>query len=1150
MLDGAARIKELVAAGKADGQTAMGITDHGNMYGAIEFYRECIAQGIKPVIGREVYTAKESRSERPSRKGKDGDDSGGVTEGGHQLNYHLTLLAENNEGYKNLIQVSSRAFLEGYYYKPRVDWDVLSDHSQGLIATTGCLGGQVLQALLHGDQRGATAIASRLQDIFGKDSLFVEIQDHGIPAQRQTYSQLIDVAKAIGAPLLATNDGHYVKPEDALNHDALLCVQTRCTMAEEGRFKFESDQHYLKTAQEMRYLFREIPSSCDNTLVIAERASVDIGFKDLHLPEFAVPDGFIDTDSYLSDLVLRGASSRWPDLTDEIISRLVYELKVIADMGFSSYFLIVWDLIRHAKEVGIRCGPGRGSAAGSAVAYTLGITEIDPIKYNLLFERFLNPSRVSMPDIDLDFDTRYREDMIRYTVDKYGSDHVAQIITFSTIRAKAAVRDAARVLGFPYLLSDKISKAMPPPLQGRSAPLKACFEYDPDWAVAFEKAQGLRDLHATNHEVQAVMKVALGLEGLRRQDGVHAAAVVISKGPLTDYVPIQQKGEGEPIITQYEMHAVEALGLLKMDFLGLRNIDVIDDCLRMLAADGVVIDDINSIPLDDQATFGLLQRGETVGVFQLESKGMQDLLKRLRPTSFEDVGALVALYRPGPMGANMHNDYSDRKNRRQGVVFYHPDAEEVLADTYGLMIYQEQVMQMAQQFAGYTLSEADNLRKAMGKKDKDRMAALSGAFVEGCVDRGYDRSLGESLFEMIERFSDYAFNKSHAYAYGLVAYQTAYLKANYPTYYMASLCSSTKEIETQSVALAEARRMGVQVKLPTINEALSNFSATADSITVGLSSIRDVGGALTDEIVAEREENGPFIDEFDVCFRLKVRGVKSISIKSFKALAEAGAFDKFGHSRQGLIAVRQEILNAAVKQKDRVGRGQATLFDMARPFTIPDEEFSEAEKFALEKLCLGVYVSGHPMDGLEEWAKEASTISLEDLEEAPDESVFWVAGVLTGIELKTTRSGDEMAHIRIEDQLCSVPITAFPANWKKAVGVMVVGEVYALRIRVTTGNWGDRTFVLVEAKHYAQPEAPVRANGTTSFKLYLPEVMQNDPSATSRLKGLLLAHRGSTPVALHVGRNTTVKLPDEYKVNVTPALTSACRDLFRSFTAR
>ncbi len=915
MLDGAARVGDAVAAAKEDGQPALAITDHGNMYGVLDFYKACRDADLTPIIGTEAYMAHETRAERPARRGRL-DDSGGDTEGGRKLYYHLILLAQDRAGYKNMIQLASRAFLEGYFYKPRVDWDLLDQHSDGLVATTGCLGGHVLQALLAGNEAEALARAGRLQDIFGKENLFVEIQDHGIDKQRQTMPGLLEISRKLGAPLLATNDSHYVAREDAKAHDALLCVQTNSMMSDPDRFKFDGEEHYIKSADEMRRLFPEdtYPGACDNTLLVAERCNVEIEFGKPLLPRFPLPDGFDDDRTFLRHLTLEGARKRWGDgLRDEVLDRINFELQVIEDMGFSSYFLIVWDLIKHARDNDIRVGPGRGSAAGCCVAYCLRITDLDPIKYDLLFERFLNPSRISMPDIDMDFDSRYRDEMIRYAAERYGRDRVAQIITFSTIKARAAVRDAARVLSYPYGLGDKIAKAMPPLIMGRDTPLHACLERTEKFEDGYKMAAELRSMYENEPDAKAVIDVAVGLENLRRQDSIHAAAVVITDEPVTEYAPVQRKPESgqapedAPIVTQYEMNGIESLGLLKMDFLGLRNLDVITDTLELIREGRGDEVDIDAIPLDDEKTLAMLCRGESIGVFQLEGGPMRALMRSLAPTSFDDIAALVALYRPGPMGANMHNDYADRKNERKPVTYLHPDLEEVLGDTYGLMIYQESVMRVAQKVAGYSLAEADNLRKACGKKIREMIRAERDKFVAGCERTGYGRELGDALFDIIEPFADYAFNKSHAYGYGLVAYQTAWLKAHYPVEYFAALLTSVKDSQDKAaVYLAECRTMGIEVRVPDINLSAAKFTAvrpledappgTLGSIPFGLSAVRNVGDGVTELILAEREANGDYVDFYDFCERVDTAALNK---RTVEALIKAGGFDTLGHTRRG-----------------------------------------------------------------------------------------------------------------------------------------------------------------------------------------------------------------------------------------------------------
>ena len=1010
MLDGAARVGDLVAAAAADGQPALGITDHGNMYGVLDFYKACRDQGIVPIIGTESYMAGESRHERPVRRGRV-DDTGGDVDGGQKLYYHLTLLAETVEGYRNLMQLSSAAYLEGYYYKPRVDWELLERHHSGLIATTGCLGGVVLQALLSGDEAEAERRAARLQDIFGRDNLFVELQDHGIADQHRTNPQLIQIARRLDAPLLATNDSHYTHREDAVAHDALLCVQTGALLSDTNRFKFEGTEHYLKSAAEMRHLFREVPEACDNTLLIAERADVQIELGKPSLPEFPVPDRFSgDTYeeralAYLRDLTMEGARQRYgTPLPPEVVERLDYELGVIGNMGFAAYFLVVWDLIRFARESGIRVGPGRGSAAGCCVAYCLRIVDLDPIRYDLLFERFLNPGRKQMPDIDMDFDERYRADVMRYAAEKYGSDRVAQVITFSTIKARAAVRDAARVLGKPYIVGDKIAKAMPPLVMGRDTPLAPCLTKTEGHEDGFAAAAELRTMYETDPDAKEVIDVALGLEGLRRQDGIHAAAVVISRDPLTDYLPIQRKPdaggdpEDAPIVTQYEMHGVEDLGLLKMDFLGLRNLSVIERTLDLIEADTGERPDIDNVVLDDEPTLEMLRRAESVGVFQLEGAAMRQTLRALAPTSFDDVAALVALYRPGPMAANMHRDYPELKNGRKELTYLHPDIEPILKDTYGLMLYQESVMRVAQKFAGYTLEEADNLRKACGKKIRAMIAAERQKFIAGCVTQGYGEELGTQLFDIIEPFADYAFNKSHSYGYGLVAYQTAWLKAHFPVEYMAALLTSVKDNKDKTaVYLAECRSMGIDVMVPDVNRSVAEFapdrSADRDparpAIVFGLAAVRNVGESLVERIVAERDAHGPFADIFDFCQRVDP---VVLNKRTMESLVKAGAFDSLDHPRQGLCLVLENVVDRTLERRRERDLGITTLFaafeeEQADPgwggakVAIPDTEFDKAQRLAFEKEMLGLYVSDHPLMGFEAALARHTDSTLSDMRE-------------------------------------------------------------------------------------------------------------------------------------------------------------------------
>ncbi len=1177
MLDGAARIADVVAAGAADGQPAVGITDHGNMYGVLDFYKECRRQGITPVVGSELYMAGESRHERPVRRGRL-DDGGGEGDGGDKLYYHLTALAETTQGYKNLLKLSSAAYLEGYYYKPRVDWELLDRHHDGIIATTGCLGGVVLQALLKGDVELAATRAARLQDIFGRDNLFVELQDHGLAEQDKTNPQLIELARRIQAPLLATNDSHYTHRSDALAHDALLCVQTGSQMDDPNRFRFTGDEHYVKTAAEMRHLFRHTEEACDNTLWVAERASVEIELPGQpELPEFPLPAGFTTQGRYLRHLTFEGAAQRygWP-LPANVVERLEHELGVIESMGFSAYFLVVWDLIHHARTNGIRVGPGRGSAAGCCVAYCLRIVDLDPIRYDLLFERFLNPGRKQMPDIDMDFDSRYRSEMIRYASERYGWDHVAQIVTFSTIKARAAVRDAARVLGYPYAVGDRAAKAMPPLVMGRDTPLWACLDEDPKYADGYRAAAELREMCEADPDVRKVVEVARGLEGLRRQDGIHAAAVVITREPLTEYLPIQRKPDAStavdqaPIVTQYEMHGVEELGLLKMDFLGLRNLDVLELTLDILEKATGQRPDIDAIPLDDPATFELLRRGDTIGVFQLEGGPMRALIRSLAPTCFEDVAALVALYRPGPMAANMHNDYADRKNGRKPITYLHPDMAQALGDTYGLCVYQEEMMRLAQIFAGFSLEEADNLRKAAGKKIRADMAAQRDKFVDGCVRTGYGRALGTALFDMIEPFADYAFNRSHSVGYGYVAYQTAWLKANHPAPYFAALLTSVKDDKDKTaVYLAECRVMGLEVLVPDINLSASDFVARArpavpssgptgrkdqgPAIPFGLSAIRNVGEGLVGQIVAEREKGGPFADFYDFCQRVEPTALNKRTLES---LIKAGAFDSVGHPRKGLLQVFEQIVDRTLVKRREADAGVMSLFDLGHGaddgpafddarLPIPDVEFDKMTRLAYEKEMLGLYVSDHPLLGVEAALRRHTEATIADLRDgtpldaagsggyASPSGARWVGGVVTGLVRKWTKAGKLMATFQLEDLRSSIETWVFPKSLEAVNHLLVDDAIVCVRGRIDTRDDTPK-LVCMEVK---VPELwPERA---APLEVRLPAHLSE--RQVSDFKAILRAYPGPRAVIVHLG-DKAFNLYREITVDASNGLCAALRE--------
>jgi DNA polymerase III subunit alpha len=1205
MLDGAARVEEVVKRAASDGQPAIAITDHGNMYGVLDFYKAAQKAGVKPIIGIEAYMAADSRLERPLRRGRL-DDTGGEGDEGDKLYYHLTLLAENDRGYQNLLKLSSEAYLSGYWYKPRCDWQLLEQYHEGVMATTGCLGGLVSQALLRGDVEQATAHAARLQDIFGKDNMFVELQDHGLEKQRKTNPQLVEIARRIGAPLLATNDSHYTSREDHLAHDALLCVQTGSTMDDEKRFRFDGAEHYLKTAAEMRALFAELPEACDNTLWVAERADVTIELGKPKLPAFPLPEGMATSDDYLRYRTFKGAEELYgAPVPAHVVERLDFELGVIASMGFSDYFLVVWDLIRHAREQHIRVGPGRGSAAGCCVAYCLRIVDLDPIRYDLLFERFLNPGRKQMPDIDMDFDERYRGEMIRYASERWGSDHVAQIVTFSTIKARAAVRDAARVLGYPYGLGDRIAKAMPPLVMGRDTPLWACFEEVPKHADGYKVAAELREMYATDPDVKRVVDVAKGLEGLRRQDGIHAAAVVISADPLTEHLPVQRKPEpggrpeDAPIVTQYEMHAVEELGLLKMDFLGLRNLSVIERTLDMIEANTGNRPDIDHVDLDDPATFELLKRGDTVGVFQLEGSNMRALVRALAPTELGDVAALVALYRPGPMATNMHNDYADRKNGRKEITNLHPDMVEVLSDTYGLMIYQESMLRVAQRFAGYSLAEAETLRRAAGKKVREIMKLEREKFVAGCEKTGYGTALGTALFDMIEPFADYAFGKSHAFGYGLVAYWTAWLKANHPVEYMACLLTSVKDDKDKlAVYLGECRAMSIEVLVPDINLSASEFTAVragqalsgpssarsgSGVVPFGLSAIRNVGEGLVERIVSERDAAGPFKDFYDFCNRVDPVVLNKRTVES---LIKAGAFDSLGHPRQGLCLVFEQVLDRTLARRREADQGVLSLFgglggeeqvfdDTRVP--VPDQEFDKHQKLVFEKEMLGLYVSDHPLVGAEAALRRHTDCTILDLrEEGPGRdlgagggvngassgasglgygangsadpggggvagwyggrnSERWVGGVVTGLTRRYTRRGELMATFVLEDLQSSIEVFVFPRAMTEVGHLLADDVVVCVKGRLDLRDEVPK-IICSELK---RPQ--LTGDGSEPLQVVVP-VNALDDQRVERLRELFREHPGPSPVYLHIGTKV-VRLAHEFDVSMSAGLLAELRVL-------
>ncbi len=1147
MLDGAARIRDAVAAAVDDRQPALGLTDHGVLYGAVDFYKTVTGAGLNPVLGVEAYVTPGSRFDRPARA--------------DNVRYHMTLLAETQVGYQNLVKLVSRAFLEGFYYKPRMDLELLAEHSDGIIATSGCLGGHVPQLLdpdasreegNTGGKRDVSAAiraAGMYQDIFGKDRYFIELHDHGLEAQRRTTPDLVDIARRIGAPLLATNDIHYVRREQAEAHDVLLCIQTGSLVDDSGRLKFEGSEFYMKTAREMRDLFPsdQFPGACDNTLWVAERSQVRLDFDQLLLPHFQVPHGHTSV-SYLRELVMSGARERYGgDLGGPVGERIEHEIRIIEEMGFPDYFLIVWDLIRYANERRIRTGPGRGSAAGSIVAYSLGITDLDPLEYGLIFERFLNPGRREMPDIDMDFDERYRSEVIRYASEKYGSDHVAQIITFATIKGKQAIRDSARVRGLPYALGDRLAKLMPPAVLGREASLGICFEPPPadaqqvvkDWHT---NAAGLRDAYKNEEEARTVLDTARKLEGLRRQDSIHAAAVVISPRSLTELVPLQRKGQDAEVVTQYEMHAIEELGLLKMDILGLRTLSTIDRALDLIEAGTGRRPDIDRVDLEDAETYATLCRGDTIGVFQLEGTAMRALIRSLKPDRFEDLIALVALYRPGPMANDWHNAYADRKNRRKKVEYPHPATEEVLRETYGLMIYQEQVMQIARDIAGYSMADADALRKAMGKKIPEIMRKERNKFVTGVVANGNETDFGEELFESIEGFAGYGFNKSHSAAYGLIAYQTAYLKVHYPAEYMAAILTSVRrDKDKTALYLNECRTMGIDVTTPSVNVSESDFTVQDGRIVFGMSAVRNVGGGAVEKIIDARSSgDGVFQDFQDFSNRVDTQVLNKRVVGS---LIKAGAFDELGHPRMGLWLAYEALLDDTLGRRRQEDRGQFSLFggDLGGPaldpVEIPDQEWDKRRLLAYEKEMLGLYVSDHPLLGLNLAMQRLTTSSISGLSDLPDGSRATISGIVGAITLRYTKSGDAMAFFQLEDLEKSVEVLAFPGLMAEAGGLIRSDAVLLVEGKIN--NSGDD--VKIRASRITEPD--LQAN--TDLRLTVPATALSR-GTVEKLRDILSNHPGPAPVFIRMetnGHSKVLRFDDQHRVELSSTLYADIRNL-------
>ncbi len=1040
ILDGACRIADLTTRAAELEMPAVALTDHGSLAGVIELYRAARDQGLKPIVGCEVYLADDRRAQAKGYA-------------------HLTLLAESNEGYGNLIKLASLGYLEGYYYKPRVDWELLERHAKGLICLSGCLSGRVSKALEERRSDDAAADLDRLVQIFGRDHTYVEIQNAGLEQQARINPELARLAAAAGLPLVATGDVHYLRHEDARAHEALLCIQSGDSLKNPSRWRFETDQFYFKTPAEMAADFPDHPEAIARTLEVAERCHVEIPLGQILLPRFPLPEGR-DAFDELVDQCEAGLRARYGTETPELRERLQFELRTIREMGFADYFLIVSDFVRFAKRNGISVGPGRGSAAGSLAAYCLEITDVDPIRYGLLFERFLNPGRKSMPDMDIDFAVAGRDRVINYVADKYGRDRVAQIITFGTMMARAAIRDAGRVLEIPYGAVDRIAKLVP---EGPRVYL----------ADSLKPGQELRAAYDADPLVREIVDLARPLEGLVRQDSIHAAGVVIADRPLTDVVPLQQKGAGQEVVTQFAMGDVEALGLLKMDFLGLRNLDVIDEAVRLV---GDL--DIRQIPLDDEKTYEMLARGDAAGVFQFESSGMREALRLVKPTEFEDLIALVALYRPGPMA--YIPVYAKRKAGQEPVTYADERLRAITGTTYGICIYQEQYMEIAKNLAAFSPAEADDLRKAIGKKIHSLMASLETKFVEGCRANGVDDDVARQLWDDMQKAQDYSFNKSHAACYALIAYRTAYLRAHYPAEYMAALISSVMNTKDRVPFYVNAcRELGIEVLPPDVNTSQVDFAVVDGKIRFGLNAVKNVGESACRAIVAAREQGGPFTSIWDFTERVDPQLVNKRALES---LVKCGALDSTGAARRAMLAALEDALRlGAQQQADRLA-GQASIFDIHLDGVELDrkrhhpqlstEEFEKAELLRLEKETLGLYVSEHPLDAVRDQLRRRVDFPLAEVERRRDGEVVTVGGIVSAVKQLTTKKGDPMVFVRLDDLTGGAEVVVFNSVYATSRELLEPDRILVVKGRVDHKQEGETKLIAIEVGEFEPARAP------------------------------------------------------------------------------
>jgi DNA polymerase III subunit alpha len=1139
LLDGANKVDKMFKRIKALKQPAVAMTDHGNMFGAIEFYREALSHGIKPIIGCEIYVAPTSRFERK-----------GVDKGPKEYNNHLILLAMNKQGYRNLCKLVSLGYMEGFYYKPRIDKDLLKELNGGLIALSACLQGEVSQALNYGNYEKAKAAVEQYASIFG-DRYYIEIQDNKLAEQEKVNRLLVELAKEVSIPVVATNDCHYGERDDFHAHDVLLCVQTGKTINDDNRLKLGTDELYLKSAEEMAQGFDYCPGAVERTLEIADRCNLEIEFGKYHFPNFTPPKE-ISLDDYLDELAHQGLAERLegvadPETRKAYLERLEYELGVIKDMQFPGYFLVVADFINYAKRNGIPVGPGRGSSAGSLVAYALRITDLDPIRHVLLFERFLNPERKSMPDIDVDFCIRGRAQVIQYVKDKYGADRVAQIATFGTLKAKAAIKDVGRALGFSFAEADAIAKLIPAPKQGFDHPLTEAMKMEPR----------LPELMKSDPRVKTLMDHALRLEGLVRHASTHAAGVVLSNLPLVDHLPLFVDKEGG-IVTQYEMSWVEKIGLVKFDFLGLKTLTLIHDCLKLIEATRGETVDIDHLPLDDKKTYRTLCQGNTTGVFQLESTGIREMTVKIRPNCFEDLVAILALYRPGPLDSGMADDYIKRKNGKEKVRYLHPLLEPILKDTYGVIVYQEQVMQTAQILAGYTMGEADNLRRAMGKKDPEEMAAQRERFVGGAVAKKIDEKRATEIFDQMETFARYGFNKSHSAAYALVSYQTAYLKSHYPVEFMAALLTSEMGDTDRVIKnLADCRGKDIEVLAPDINESLSDFTPVGGKIRFGLAGVKNVGEKAVEVVLESRRKDGPFESLFDFCRRVDMTAVNRRVIES---LIKCGAFDSTQVSRAHMIGALDDAMKAGQSHQRDQASHQINIFGMlgspgkgakkAGEAYPPVSEWSPQEALAFEKEALGFYISGHPLDKYDRALKKISSGTIATLKERALAGEVRIGGVVSALRLRNTKKGDRYGSFNLEDKTGFIEVIAWPETYKKCADLLGADDPIYVKGKMEVGE--ERIQVIANevtalAEAAKNPKNATSNGGGEKIDLY---VREDEVSADElvRLRDTLLDYPGRHTVFLHMraraNGETVIELPEQVRIAPSTELEDRLAELF------